>query len=157
MDFPHADLEACRRLLGDALAADADDWEVHDLVIDLLDSEGDQVCALEWDSGSPGAGAGSEAAYEWRGKFFFLGSDGLGGPFAALADAMQGVIPMTDDGRIIVGAATREISCWRWSIAELIDHLELDTHDPHAVLVLNGERWYLETLEQEQSKRRGSQ
>jgi hypothetical protein len=60
--------------------------ELRDQIIDA----GECVFEHEWESGGPGAGAGSEQVYRWRGKFAFSSLDnGRAGPFNALEDALQ--------------------------------------------------------------------
>jgi hypothetical protein len=79
---------------------------------------GECVFEHEWDSGGPGAGAGVEAVYEWRGQYAVRSADyGPAGPFATLEEALEarGLLHVTD--------ATVEIVCSRFTAQELADLL----------------------------------
>ena len=67
---------------GDALTGP----KLRDQIIDA----GECVFEHEWDSGGPGAGAGVERVYRWKGRFAFSSPDnGRAGPFNTLEDALQ--------------------------------------------------------------------
>jgi hypothetical protein len=105
------------------------------------------VFSLDWDSGAPGAGAGTESVYEFAGKYFGLSSEGLwDGPYESLEDCW---------GRIHVSGATTAISCWEWSEEEIIDRLEF--FGAPAGLNINGTDWPFEHLEREYERRTGKQ
>jgi hypothetical protein len=97
----------------------------------------DQVFSLEWDSGGPGAGAGTETVYRLADKYLTSSFDfGWGGPHVSLDDAY---------GTIVVTGATREIWCSEWTEEEIIARMELS--DPPPAITINGTRWPFEALE----------
>ena len=74
-----------------ALAGEAfdDDWIEN--VEDLIRSEGILVGRQEWDSGGPGAGAGTINVYLFRGIFISDDDVGSYGPYESFADAAAAV------------------------------------------------------------------
>ena len=58
---------------------------------DLVREEGRVVAQHDWDSGGPGAGAGSVVIYLFRGLFFGDDDTGCFGPFETFADAAKGM------------------------------------------------------------------
>jgi hypothetical protein len=104
---------------------------------ELAQQVGDCVFSLDWDSGGPGAGAGTENVYRIAGKYLYLSNTyGWTGPFETLDDAY---------GSIFVSAATQSIHCSEWSEEEIIRRIQL--YGGPAVLYINGTAWPFETLE----------
>jgi hypothetical protein len=66
-----------------------DDWIEN--VEDLIRSEGRIVGRQEWDSGGPGAGAGTINVYLFRGIFISDDDVGSYGPYESFADAAAAV------------------------------------------------------------------
>lgn len=98
---------------------------------------GELVFSLYWDSGGPGAGAGTERVYRLAGKYLLSSASfGWSGPYDSLDEAF---------GTIVVTGATKEIWSSEWSEDELIARMEL--YSPGPLLEINGTRWPLETLE----------
>lgn len=98
---------------------------------------GESVFSLEWDSGGPGAGAGTETVYSLAGKYLYLSASfGWQGPYHTLDDAY---------GSVFVSAATQSIWCSEWTEEELISRMSF--HDAPSVLYINGVAWPFETLE----------
>lgn len=139
-------VEECRKLITTAITSGDDDID-RETITEVLSGLGHEAFRLEWDSGGPGAGAGTELVYEFQEKYFTASADfGWNGPYESLDEALG--------GRIIVTGATREISCWEWTDEELIARMEL--HDPQPVIRINGTDWPLERLEHEVQTRKGS-
>jgi hypothetical protein len=65
-----------------------------------------------------------------------------------LLAAVSSVVPMSADDRILVNPVTREIWCSLWPGKEIITRLDIQEREPHPVLVLNGETWYVEVTAQ---------
>jgi uncharacterized protein (TIGR02996 family) len=112
-----------------------DDGEVVDRIIE----KGECVFYNDWDSGGLGAGAGSERAYRWRGKFAFASADyGNAGPFDSLEEVLK-----RQDCLLSVTSATDSI----WSslltaeeIAARLTYYGYDD-DEHYPFSVNGESW----------------
>jgi hypothetical protein len=66
-----------------------DEW-IED-VDDMIRSEGRLVGQQEWDSGGPGAGAGTVDVYQFRGVYVCYDDVNAYGPFEAFADAAAAV------------------------------------------------------------------
>ena len=66
-----------------------DDWIEN--VWDLIRSEGRLVGRQEWDSGGPGAGAGTDNVYLFRGFFISTDDVGIYGPYTTFAKAAEAV------------------------------------------------------------------
>jgi hypothetical protein len=58
---------------------------------EAIRNEGDQVGKQEWDSGSPGAGAGVSYVYIFRSLFFSEDDVGMYGSFNSFIEAAQAV------------------------------------------------------------------
>jgi hypothetical protein len=58
---------------------------------DMIRSEGCLVGRQEWDSGGPGAGAGTVDVYQFRGVFIAEDDVGMYGPYDRFADAAAAV------------------------------------------------------------------
>jgi hypothetical protein len=101
-----------------AVADNSNVMYVNDFFAKLLD-EGDVVFEHEWDSGGPGAGAGSERVVAYRGRFWYSSLDfGVKGPY----DDLLGTVAMY--GLLTVTEATTEISSSTLSTAEMVLRLE---------------------------------
>jgi hypothetical protein len=140
------DFEIRFRALVRATCAVADsDVDYDDWVYYVVERFADLVFTLDWDSGAPGAGAGTERVYTLGGKYI-TGSDdfGWGGPYDSL-DEVYEIIP--------INGATREIWCAEWLEEEMLDRLELD--DPFQGVTLNGTWYSFERLEFEVERRKG--
>lgn len=124
--------EAVRRHL------DTGDEQIdEDNLLDLVLRVGDPVYGLDWDSGGPGAGAGTESVYRVGDVYVAVSSTfGLGDPCATLDEAV---------GAIFVSGATRTISCAEWSEEEIIARMYMVDGPP--VLEINGTDWPFEHLE----------
>jgi hypothetical protein len=119
---------------------DYDDWVYY-----VVERFADLVFTLDWDSGGPGAGAGTESVYTLGEKYITGSADfGWNGPYDSL-DEVYEVIP--------INGATRDIWCGEWSEEEILDRFELD--DPFQGVTLNGTWYSFERLEFEVEKRRG--
>jgi hypothetical protein len=66
-----------------------DDWV--DGVVDLIRTEGVLVGRHEWDSGGPGAGAGTDDVYNFRGMFISEDDAGSYGPFDTFEQAAEAI------------------------------------------------------------------
>ena len=69
----------------------ADDFETDEdsEATEEIIQRGKCVFAHHWDSGGPGAGAGSDRVYHWRGRFAVSSDSGTAGPFDTLEAALQ--------------------------------------------------------------------
>ena len=109
-----------------------------DMLGEVAMKVGDSVFSLEWDSGGPGAGAGTETVYRLAGKYLYLSASfGWQGPYETLDDAY---------GTVVVNAATRSVWCSEWSEEEIISRIDFYDAAP-PVLYINGVAWPFETLE----------
>lgn len=134
----------CRKLIAAAVRT-GDDQVDRDTITELLSRLGLEVFRLEWDSGGPGAGAGTELVYEFQGKYFTASADfGWNGPYETLDEALA--------GKIFVSAATREVWCSEWSEEEIIARMEL--YDPLPRITINGSEWALERIDHGIQRRR---
>lgn len=98
---------------------------------------GTEVFSLDWDSGGPGAGAGSETVYRVGPAYLYLSSTfGWQGPYESLDDAY---------GCIAVTGATQSIWCSEWDEDEIVARIEL--YGEPSVIHVNGNPWPFETLE----------
>jgi hypothetical protein len=112
-----------------------DEGEGPSLVEQIVEN-GEEVFSHSWDSGGPGAGAGCESVYKWKGKYATgsLDNDQLG-PFTSLRKALK-----TPEASLTqVSDATTDISCSELSAAQLVKLLEC-YQDGLEVLV-NDEVW----------------
>jgi hypothetical protein len=66
-----------------------DDWIEN--AMDLIRSEGHLVGCHEWDSGGPGAGAGTVNVYQFRGLFISDDDVGIYGPYTSFSQAAKAV------------------------------------------------------------------
>jgi quinol monooxygenase YgiN len=136
-----------RRLLREELgrerkATDGDD-DALDLQVELeMLGEtamrlGTAVFSLDWDSGGPGAGAGTETVYRVGDHYLYLSSTfGWEGPYETLDDAY---------GCITVTGATQSIWSGEWDEDEIVARIQL--YDGPPVIHINGSPWPFETLE----------
>jgi hypothetical protein len=111
---------------GDALTGP----RLRDQIIDA----GECVFEHEWDSGGPGAGAGVERVYRWKGKFAFSSADnGRAGPFNTLDDALeaQDLLRVTD--------ASTSIYCSLLKGDELAGQMTCE--EDGCLVTVNGEPW----------------
>lgn len=123
-----------------------DDGELTDRIID----EGKVVFSHDWDSGGPGAGAGSEQVYLWERRFAICSLDtGNAGPFGSLDEALQ------EQDLLTVTGATTSIHCSMLSSKELVKRLECD-EDGYEIEI-NGESWIYHAGAGEFKRARGKQ
>jgi hypothetical protein len=111
---------------GDALTGP----KLRDQIIDA----GECVFEHEWDGGGPGAGAGVERVYRWRGKFAFASADnGRAGPFNTLEDALQAqdLLHVTD--------ASTGVYCSLLTAQELAGQMTCE--EDGCLVAVNGETW----------------
>ncbi|MEX2282530.1 MAG: hypothetical protein WEE89_08605 [Gemmatimonadota bacterium] len=128
--------------LAPELSVNSHEDDVHDEIHDLLSAESETLFLYEWDSGAPGAGAGTERVLKFRGKFFFDSGDfGVGGPFETFYDALEHLVPMSGDGKILVGSAATSYGSSIWSRDELIKNLEFVAPWDQDTLEINGIAW----------------
>ncbi len=107
---------------------------VYDDLIEQITEEGNEVFSLEWDSGGPGAGAGCEYVYRWRGKFAATSLDDCNpGPFNSLDEALAA------NDLFTVTSATTSIRCSLLTAKALAKRLQCQD-DGHAIEI-NGELW----------------
>ena len=66
------------RTLAPELDAETADHE--ERIIDTILREGECVARFQWDTGNPGAGAGSEDVYRFRGRSFAFPGERVAGP-----------------------------------------------------------------------------
>jgi hypothetical protein len=66
-----------------------DEWIEN--VDEMIRSEGHLVGCQEWDSGAPGAGAGTVDVYQFRGVFVSYNDVGCYGPYETFAEAAAAV------------------------------------------------------------------
>ena len=64
-----------------------DDWM--EAIEETITDEGEIVASHSWDSGGPGAGAGVDLVYRFRGIFIGSSDLGLDGPFGSLGEAVE--------------------------------------------------------------------
>ena len=74
-----------------------------ELLLDLVLVEGQKVAEQRWDSGAPGAGAGTISVYKFRGHYFGVDDVSCHGPFEELSEAIRAT------GLDVVTDATEEI------------------------------------------------
>jgi len=101
----------------------------------LLD-RGRCVFIRMWDSGGPGAGAGDETVYRYRGKYWAVPSYGaIAGPFDSLSEALR------NTEVAIVTGATESIDCGALTAEEICKCMPAtDLMEPRIVEV-NEEEW----------------
>lgn len=149
------DVERCRTLFGrylDDEFLDSDDY-VYETLWNFVTGHGSAVFKLEWDSGGPGGGAGTESVHSFQDFYFTTSVDyGFAGPFDRVEDALKHLGLLTKDGRIRVNDATREIRCRTWTDEELIRRLDLESFDLPEALGLNDRGWTAEELRWEKDR-----
>ena len=105
-----------------------------DELVEQIVEEGKVVFSHDWDSGDPGAGAGAEEVYRWKGKFAVCSLDfGNSGPFATLDEALR------EQSLLTVNSATTGIDCKLITAEELIKRLECE--EDSCAIDINGEPW----------------
>ena len=82
------DEEAALALMPHLVPADEDDFV--DALQEVIDN-GEKIGEQEWDSGGPGAGAGSLVVYRYAGKFFALDDVEFMGPYDTFREAAEAV------------------------------------------------------------------
>lgn len=116
---------------------DLDIWT--EVLSDLIREKGKQVFEHDWDSGGPGAGAGTEVIYRFQDLYWPDSEvEGIYGPGESLEEALEagGFLKVTD--------ATTAISCVEFSAAELAKMLQAAAGDEaDVVFLLNGQKWRL--------------
>ena len=64
-----------------------DDGPLEQILREVLFEEGDMVFSKDWNSGGPGAGAGSELVYMWRKYYWAVSSESeLSGPYESFEE-----------------------------------------------------------------------
>lgn len=109
------------------------DWCV-EFLTDLVFEKGVKVFSLDWDSGGPGAGAGTEEVYQCFNRFWpCSGTFGLSDPCETLGEALKGDIGAITD-------ATTEVWCSPLAPAEIAKLLHVCGKPPFS-FTINGEPW----------------
>jgi hypothetical protein len=105
------------------------------IFFELIREQGEEVCSLYWDSGGPGAGAGTEKIYKFRDLYWPCDSDqGFAfGPEESLQEAMDGCFQIT--------GATKSVTCEELSAAELAQSVRVQQAIPGQLIEINGEEW----------------
>jgi hypothetical protein len=62
---------------------------ISDYVFEKILEEGKDVAWQEWDSGSPGAGAGKVSIRNYKGNFYVVNDAGISGPYSSKKDALN--------------------------------------------------------------------
>jgi hypothetical protein len=117
---------------------DGDDRdEEAESLVDRIVEKGKAVFSHDWDSGGPGAGAGSETVYRWRGKFA-IGSEVYEnpGPFGSLDEALEEL-----GNLLTVTGATTDIWCSLLTAEELAKRLQPYDDDEGYAIMINDEPW----------------
>ena len=112
-----------------------DEFEEGEDHLDEVIENGELVFFHSWDSGGPGAGAGSERIYRLKSEYVFASEDfGNSGPFKSLEDALS-VIDL-----FFVNSATTEIESSEMTERELLDRIHIEFEDPDYEIsfLLNG-------------------
>ena len=105
-----------------------------DETVEAIIVQGDLVFSHDWDSGGPGAGAGSEEVYLWNGQFASASLDfGNQGPFETLDEALE------ESELLSVSDATTKIKSSIYSDAEIAGRLKCDI-DGQEILI-NETKW----------------
>jgi hypothetical protein len=141
--------EWCKTILPDLIAEgkleafDEDEGEpdrewLMEEITNLILDEGDVVYGLYWDSGGPGAGAGAENIFRFRGLYFSRSEvNGVSGPFPSLDDVLAEFA-----GEFLgITEATVEISCDELSAADVASRLVSFLEEAEHVVKINGEKW----------------
>ena len=111
---------------GDALTGP----KLRDQIIDA----GECVFEHEWGSAGPGAGAGVERVYRWKGRFAFSSLDnGRAGPFNTLEDALQA------QDLLHVTAASTSVYCSLLKAQELAGQMTCE--EDGCLVTVNGDLW----------------
>ena len=117
---------------------DLDIWT--EVLPDLIREKGKKVFEHDWDSGGPGAGAGTEVIYRFQDLYWPDSEvEGIYGPAESLEEALEAgdFLKVTD--------ATTAISCVEISAVELAKMLQAAAGDEaDVVFLLNGQKWQLD-------------
>lgn len=109
------------------------DNDIDDELVEHIIENGEEFYSLDWDSCGPGAGAGCEYVYCWKGQYAVMSADnGNSGPYAKLEDAL------TAHDLLMVTSATIGVWCSVWTARQLANRLHCEVDDGHE-LSLNGE------------------
>jgi hypothetical protein len=140
-----------RRNLASVYSSESDtekgEPECDDLIDRIIDA-GKVVFSHDWDSGGPGAGAGSDQVYHWKGKFVSCSLDfGNAGPFTSLDEALQ------EQDLLTVTGATTGIQCSMLSASEIAKRLHGD--EEGFEIEINGEAWVYRAEAGEFKRKRG--
>jgi hypothetical protein len=104
--------------------------------VEQIEQHGREVFRHDWDSGGPGAGAGSERIVEFEGKFFLCSlDDGTRGPFESLDE----VLDRFELDR--VSEASVELCSPILTSSEIAARITCRERGPIGIL-LNGESWH---------------
>ena len=114
---------------------ESDDGNHNEITPELIIEKGEIVYGLQWDSGSPGTGAGCETVYKFRGHYWsYSDYEGFCGPYPCLDEALSS--PFT-----IVTDVTESIRCSELSSREIAERLEPYDLEYTKRIVINGEDW----------------
>jgi len=110
------------------------DGELYDLAM-WIGERGEMVFGVDWDSGNPGAGAGTEGIYKFDGMYYaVLSTDDLLGPYPSLRDVLQ-----AEPGFWGVSSTTESIGCCEMTTDEILPHLVGDPGEEDTMFTVNGE------------------
>jgi len=113
------------------------EWLIEAMTNLILD-EGDIVYALYWDSGGPGAGAGVEHIFRFRGSYFWrLEVTGFLGLFQSLDD----VLTTFPEEFLGITEATEKIYCDELSADDIAGRLLIFLDREERVVTINNEKW----------------
>ncbi|MGI0481647.1 hypothetical protein ACN4EE_12745 [Geminocystis sp. CENA526] len=103
---------------------------------ELMQEQGEVVYSVYWDSGAPGAGAGYELIYLWKGQYVVWLTDDPDRPvYDNLTEAIMGV------ELNFVNDAIKEIKSTELSSEEIVELLEVYIGNNIHKLTINGEDW----------------
>lgn len=105
--------------------------------IKAIQEKGTLILSREWDSGSPGGGAGQESVYWYKGKYWLCSDDfDNAGPY----DDLNALL--SEYKLLAVSEATTEIYCPHLSAKKLAGYLKWrDAVIKDFEIVINGETW----------------
>jgi len=101
-------------------------------LFEMLLEHGDIVFSNSWDTGNPGAGAGTSSIYKYRDKYWAVIDGEIADSFETFEDAL-------DYGFLSFDSSTEEISCSHISTDELVKKLNVDDYGEESfILKING-------------------
>ena len=106
-----------------------------EILFELIIEEGEVVYVLQWDSGGPCAGGGSEVVYKFKGHYWTHSDyEGFLGPYPCLNEALSSAFTTVTE-------ATQSIHCIELSSEEVAERLEPYDLEYTKRIVINGENW----------------